>query len=422
MRVIFGAMFLALLVVFGAWLMGVDQTVAAQGRGGAGAAPRYTVQPLWPRPFPDDSWVIGSVTGLAVDSQNHVWVSHRGFASLEANERGMMNNPPTSSVCCFAAPYVIEYDANGQYLGGWGGPNSAGGYVWPQNPAGLIVDPKGNVYIAAAGLEPPPAGRGRGGAPPADAAGRGRGGPPAPPPPPADAHVLKFDRLGRHQLTIGTPGKMDGPDSQTTLNRPRGLAYDPAANELFVADTGNRRIVVFDADKGTYKRHWGAYGEKSAGTAPGPFQAGETAPKAFREPTCVEIARDGNVYVCDKTSNRIQVFDKSGKFIREGMVAASTGGGVVNASSGGLNMGGSVWDIAFSNDQGQQYLFVADGHNKKVRILRRESLQEVGTIGSGGRYPGQFLAVNVVAVDGQGNLYTGEEHHGKRVQKFAPAR
>jgi DNA-binding beta-propeller fold protein YncE len=287
----------------------------------------------------------------------------------------------------------------------------------------LIVDPKGNVYIAAAGLEPPPAGRGRGGAPPpADAAGRGRGGPPAPPPPPADAHVLKFDRLGRHQLTIGTPGKMDGPDSQTTLNRPRGLAYDPAANELFVADTGNRRIVVFDADKGTYKRHWGAYGEKSAGAAPGPFQAGETAPKAFREPTCVEIARDGNVYVCDKTSNRIQVFDKSGKFIREGMVAPSTGGGVVNASSGGLNMGGSVWDIAFSNDQGQQYLFVADGHNKKVRILRRESLQEVGTIGSGGRYPGQFLAVAVVAVDGQGNLYTGEEHHGKRVQKFAPAR
>jgi DNA-binding beta-propeller fold protein YncE len=238
---------------------------------------------------------------------------------------------------------------------------------------------------------------------------------------------LKFSPAGIHLLTIGTPGKMDGADSQNTLNRPSALAYDSAANEIFVADMGNRRIVVFDADKGTYKRHWFAYGEKTAGAAPGPYKPGEPNAKSFRDITCVEIARDGMVYVCDKSSNRIQVFDKSGKFIKEQLIAPNTGGGVIGPGGGTgpsftLNMAGSVWDVAFSDDQAQQFLFVADGHNKKVRILRRESLEEVGSIGSGGRYPGQFLAVATVAVDAQGNVYTGEMHHGKRVQKFSPAK
>jgi hypothetical protein len=49
-------------------------------------------------------------------------------------------------------------------------------------------------------------------------------------------------------------------------------------------------------------------------------------------------------------------------------------------------------------------------------------LTETGTFGSGGRYPGQFLVVNAIAADAQGNVYTGETHHGKRVQKFVQAR
>jgi sugar lactone lactonase YvrE len=426
-RVFICAIFCALLVAVGVGRFGLDLTVLAQGRSAA-TGPRYTVQPLFPRPFAEDYLVIGSVTGVDVDSQNHVWVVHRGNDSLEGNERGMAPNPgaqPSSSVCCMAAPFVLEYDTAGTLLSSWGGAST--GFQWPQVPAGIVADAKGNVWIAAAGREPAPAGgRGRGGPPAAaapDAAGRGRGAAQAPAqPPPADAHILKFTRDGRHVLTIGTPGKMDGADSQTTLNRPRGLAYDAAGNEIFVADMGNRRIVVFDAEKGAYKRHWFAYGEKAAGPDPGPYDPSAPAAKSFRDVTCVEIARDGTVYVCDKGSNRIQVFDKQGKFIREAIVAKSTLGGTVAASSGPLNIAGSVWDIALSNDQPQQWLFVADGHNKKVRILRRETLEEVGTIGSGGRYPGQFLAVNSVAVDAQGNLYTGEEHHGKRVQKFAPGR
>jgi hypothetical protein len=438
-----GAVCFALLVVTGVGILTGSQTVAAQ------SAPTYRVAPLWPQPFPDDSWVIGSVSGVAVDSQNHVWVVHRGNDSLEGNEKGMIPavgrggapGIPSSSVCCMSAPVVLEYDAAGKYLGGWGGPSST--YAWPQTSGGIAVDGKGNVWIAAAGADAPPpaAGRGRGappaGAPPAagargaapdagrggaDAGGRGAAATP-PAPPPADAHVLKFSRNGLHMLTIGTPGKMDGPDSQTTLNRPAAIAYDSAANEVFVADSGNHRIVVFDADKGTYKRHWFAYGEKAAGPAAGPYDPNAPASKSFRDVTCVEIARDGMVYVCDKSSNRIQVFDKSGKFIKEGIIAKNTLGGVVAGSFGApLNAAGSVWDIAFSSDPKQTFLFVADGQNKKVRIVNRDTLAEVGSFGSGGRYPGQFLAVAAVATDAQGNVYTGEMHHGKRVQKFTPGK
>ncbi|MBI2150955.1 MAG: NHL repeat-containing protein, partial [Acidobacteria bacterium] len=201
-------------------------------------------------------------------------------------------------------------------------------------------------------------------------------------------------------------------------NRPSAIAVDAAANEVFVADMGNRRVVVFDADKGTYKRHWFAYGEKTAGAAPGPYNPADPPAKSFRDITCIEIARDGMVYVCDKSSNRIQVFDKSGKFVKEGFVAKNTMGGVLAGTFGVINAAGAVWDVALSGDAQQRYLFVADGMNKKVHVLDRTSLAEIASIGSGGRYPGQFLAVNSVAVDSQGNLYTGETHHGKRVQKF----
>jgi len=382
--------------------------------------PRYQVQALWPKPFSNQSWVLGSITGVTVDAQNHIWVVHRGGDSLENNEKGMMLNPPSASLCCTAAPFVLEFDQAGTLLSSWGGPGQ--GYQWPQSPGSLAVDVKGNVWITAAGLEPAPA-RGRGpndptaAEQPAAAGGR-RGAGAAAPPAPGDAHVIKFSRDGKFLLQIGTPGKMDGPDSQTTLNKPSAIAYDAMANEVFVADTGNRRIVVFDADSGKYKRHWFAYGEKAAGPAPAPYAAGDPPAKSFRDVTCVEIARDGTVYVCDRSSNRIQVFQKSGTFVKEAVVSKNTLGATVTGQFGVVSSYGSAWDIALSNDAQQRYVFIADGHNKKVHIFQRDTLTEVGTFGSGGRYPGQFLAVGSIATDAQGNIYAGEQHHGKRVQKF----
>jgi len=401
----------------------------------AQAPPAFRVVALWPQPLPEH-YVLGSVTGVAVDAQDHIWVTHRGADSLEGNEKGMMANPKTSVLCCTAAPFILEFDTAGKLIAHFGGPGP--GYQWPQSPGGITVDAKGNVWVAAAGLEPaPPGGRGRatganadpdavgpargraGDAPAAPPAGRGRGGPPVPAGPP-DAHVLKFARDGKFLLQIGTPGKMEGPDSQTTLNRPAAVAVDTGANEVYVADSGNHRVVVFDSESGAYKRHWGAYGEKPTAAGGGPYDPNAAPSRQFRDVTCIEIAKDGMVYVCDRTSNRIQVFQKDGKFVKEGIVSKSTMGATVSGQFGVVSSWGSVWDLALSTDPQQRLIFVADGHDKKVIVLQRDTLAEVGGFGSGGRLPGQFLAVSSIAVDSRGNVYTGEQHHGKRVQKWSP--
>jgi DNA-binding beta-propeller fold protein YncE len=374
-------------------------------------APKLEIEPLWPKPFPaSKAWILGSVTGVAVDAQDRVWVVHRGVDSLQTNEKGPTLEPWASS-CCFAAPQVVAFDAAGNLVANWD-PKTGGGYDWPVNPSGIAVDDKGNVWIGS-GLPTPslvPAGRGRGPAPDAAAGGRGapgaaRGGAAAAAPAPADAQVLKFDKAGKFLLQIGKGGKSEGSDSTSGFNRPGALAVDSAANELYVADGfGNHRVAVFDANTGAFKRSWGAYGEKPADADAGAYDPNAAPSKQFRTLSCVKIAKDGMVYVCDRQNDRIQVFEKSGKFVKEAIVAKATTGD------------GSVWDVAFSPDQ--RLLYVADGHNKKVRVLDRSSLEEVGSIGSGGRYPGQFYGVGSVAVDSKGNLYTGETYEGKRVQKF----
>jgi DNA-binding beta-propeller fold protein YncE len=404
--------------------------------GAAQGPPAYRVVPLWPQPLPEH-YVLGSVTGVAVDAQDHIWVTHRGADSLEGNEKGMMATPKTSVLCCTAAPFILEFDTAGKLLSHFGGPGQ--GYQWPLSPGGITVDAKGNVWVAGAGLEPAPPGgrgratgsnadpdavpaaRGRGAETPAAPAPAARGRGPAAPAGPPDAHVLKFARDGKFLLQIGTPGKMEGPDSQTTLNRPAAVAVDAGANEVFVADSGNHRVVVFDSETGAYKRHWGAYGEKPTAAGGGPYDPNAAPARQFRDVTCIEIAKDGMVYVCDRTSNRIQVFQKDGKFVKEGIVSKNTMGATVSGQFGVVSSWGSAWDIAFSNDPQQRYVFVADGHDKKVIVLQRDTMAEVGGFGSGGRLPGQFLAVGSIAIDSRGNAYTGEQHHGKRVQKWTPA-
>src|SRR5262245_18983959 len=425
-----GAASLALVLVAGGGFALLSQSVAAQGRGGQ--APRLDVDPLWPKPCPvEKHWALGSVTGVAVDAQDHVWVSNRGVNSFQYNETGPTLTP-WASECCLGAPEIVEFDAAGTLLTSWGGPGQ--GYQWPQNPAGIAVDGKGNGWITAGGFPPAPAGRGRGPAPAAAAApaaggaaagaglGAGRGAPaaggappaagaapagrgaPAAPAGPADAHVIKFDKTGKFLLQIGTPGKMDGAESHDTLNAPQAIAVDDTANEVYVADSGNKRIVVFDANTGAYKRHWTAAGSKP-----------------FADVSCVRLAKDGNVYACDSANNRIVAFEKNGKFVKEGVVKEGTGGFVLGGAGGAqgtVYSFGSVWDVAFSNDAQQRYLYVADGMNKTVWIVQRDNLTPVSRFGDGGRYPGRFYAVGSVAVDSKGNVYTGEESDGKRVQKW----
>jgi len=349
--------------------------------------PTLIVDPLWPKPL-SNHWLLGSVTGIAVDAQDHLWVVHRGYDSFTARtEIGLATDPKTAQDCCLPAPFVLEFDADGTLINHWGGPGT--GYDWPVSPGGIAVDGKGNVWITAAGPPDIAGGGNTGRAGGAAAAARGN----AAPPKPVDAHVLKFDSTGKFLLQIGKAGNTGANDSKDALNKPAGVAVDDAANEVYVADGfGNKRVVVFDATTGAYKRQWN-------GTGP-------DAP--FASVSCVKLAKDGKVYVCDRGNNRVAVFDKTGKFLQQAVVSPQTKGS------------GSVWDIAMSRDPQQQFLYVADGHDQKVFILRRDTLEAAGSFGDGGRYPGTFYAVGSVAVDSKGNVYTGENLEGKRVQKFLP--
>lgn len=374
----------------------IDNTVSAQRRGGI-PPPSFQVHPFWPMPLPNH-WVLGSVTGVAVDARDHVWIVHRGADSLANMEKGGILKPPTG--CCIPAPQVLEFDAAGNLVRHWGGPGE--GFDWPQSTGGIAVDHKSNVWIAAAGPPEPAAARAP---PPTGAAGAAPAAPR-----PLDAHVLKFTRTGRFLLQIGRAGKIEGAGSQTTLDRPAAVAIDPAMNEVYIADTGNRRVVVFDADNGAYKRHWGAYGEKPDDGNLGPYDPNGPPAKQFRAASCIAISKDGLVYVCDRQNDRIQVFRKDGTFVKEAFVSKTTLGD------------GSVWGIAFSRDPQQRFLYVADGHDKKVFILRRDALEVLSSFGSGGRMAGQFYGVGSLAVDSTGNIYTGEALEGKRVQKFVQRR
>jgi DNA-binding beta-propeller fold protein YncE len=189
---------------------------------------------------------------------------------------------------------------------------------------------------------------------------------------------------------------------------PNKISFDVRSGEAYVADGArNRRVAVIDMNTGAVKRFWGAYGQKPTDDAVPPYALNETAPRQFRTPvTCAEPSNDGMVYVCDRASNRIQVFRKDGTFVKEKIVAPGT------------LAEGSVWDIAFSRDPQQRFLYVADGANSKVRILDRQSLEELTNFGDGGRQPGQFQAVHSIATDSKGNIYTAESLQGKRVQKF----
>ncbi|MGE0394021.1 MAG: hypothetical protein AB7P67_10700 [Vicinamibacterales bacterium] len=169
----------------------------------------------------------------------------------------------------------------------------------------------------------------------------------------------------------------------------------------------HRRVIVFDADTGRFKRMWGAYGNKPEDLKDLPrYKPGDPPPQQFRGPHCMRMDKDGQLYVCDRFNDRLQVFRKDGTFVRERFIAPNT------------LYPGSVYDVAFSPDPKQTYAYVTDGMNKKVWILLRDTLEIVGRFGVGGNGGGQFNHPHSIAVDSKGNLYVTETLEGKRVQRF----
>jgi DNA-binding beta-propeller fold protein YncE len=339
-------------------------------------APAVKVDPFWPKPLPNN-WLLGQVAGIAIDAQDDVWLVQRP-GSLTDDERGLEVG---RSMCCRPAPPVMEFDTSGNVLRAWGGPAPCvppagvnpvvGGacYEWPPNEHGIFIDDDGNVWIAGNGDD--------------------------------DHQVLKFTSEGEFLLQIGRAGLTGGDANTQLLGRPADMFVDGQANEVYVADGyRNHRVIVFDADTGQYKRHWGAYG----------FPPGDPrAPSQFGNPVhCVVIADDGLVYVCDRINNRGQVFTKNGTFINEFFIRAETRGN------------GAEWDLDFSADKRQTHLFSADGENNVVWVQRRNTGSILSRFGRNGRYAGQFHWVHNLVVDSKGNIYTAEVDTGKRAQKFRP--
>jgi sugar lactone lactonase YvrE len=165
-------------------------------------------------------------------------------------------------------------------------------------------------------------------------------------------------------------------------------------------------VAVIDMTTGAIKRYWGAYGKPPNDADSVAYDPNAEPAKQFSTVRCAKLSGDGLLYVCDSRNDRIQVFRKDGSFVKEARIAPQTLGS------------GSVWDVAFSTDRGQRYVYVADGMNMKIHILDRATLRELASFGDGGRQPGEFYAVHSVATDSRGNLYTVETYEGKRVQKF----
>ena len=368
-----GAAFFALLAFLGIGQHLLDQQAAAQA-GATVQAPRFEVDPFWPKPLPNH-WLLGSTIGLGIDEQDHIWIVHRGAATLhERREMGAATNPKTAEECCVPAPPVLEFDPAGNLVGHWGGP--AEGYEWPLSNHGITIDYKGNVWIGANDAK--------------------------------DSHVLKFTKSGKFLMQVGRQGTKGGSNDTKNFGGAAKIFVDPKANEAYIADGyRNRRVAVIDADTGAFKRYWGAYGNKPDDTDIGRYNPDAPLAQQFRTPVhCAEVANDGLVYVCDRPNDRIQVFRRAGSFVKELFVARRTLGD------------GSVWDIAFSKDPQQKYIYLADGKNEKIYVIERDTLEILTSFGDGGRQPGQFFGVHSIAVDSKGNLYTTETYEGKRLQKF----
>jgi DNA-binding beta-propeller fold protein YncE len=378
-----GAALAVLVAALAAVQIALQQVSAgAQGSG----VPEYEVDPFWPKPLPND-WILGETPNVVVDPQDHVWVVTRP-RTLRPDDIGLTAKPPIAE-CCRPAPPVIEFDAAGNVVRSWGPVDGkAAGYDWPDDEHGIFLDYKGNVWIG----------------------GNGAG----------DGQVLKFTKDGKFLLQIGkpepnfkpTPGIRGTPPKSNSLERlnlPANVYVWPQTNEVFIADGyGNRRIIVYDADTGAYKRHWGAYGNRPDDQASNKRTFEGAGPPQFNTMHAVTISNDGILYASDRQNNRIQMFTPDGKFLKEVFIARQT-----------LDNRGTAFEVSFSADKEQRFVFVPDGANYKVRILDRKTMAVLSSFGRHGPYAGSWIWLHGIAADSKGNIYTAESR-GARLQRFVP--
>ena len=366
------------------------------------SVPQYKVDPFWPKvPFPN-AWLIQGVPTITTDANDHIWAISRAD-DLRPDESMATYDPPRGD-CCVAAPEILEFDAQGNLLNAWGGPGHHP--LWPRRPQSIQIDSDFNVWVAAFG--------------------HGDG-------------LMKFTREGEflwdfpHRGPKPEPGETplprsyeDNQETDTLVNGVHNFTLDSEAREIYL--TEGKRVLVYDMDSGDFKRGWGGRGMplneiSDDPTPPYDWNGGPPPDQDAFAPAlhCIMLSNDGLVYVCERGMNRIQVFTRQGEYVSDFLVAPNTPsrgpicGGPGHAT---LPMCGTTFSLAFSHDEQQKYILVADGTNHRVWIHDRLTGEHIGQFSSPGRNAGQLYWIDGIATDSQGNVYTGEVLTGKRVQKF----
>ena len=387
--------------------VGYAQVVAGQVVDNNGA-PQYRVDPFWPKPLPN-RWSMQQVVGIFVDHLDHVWFLNRGRSALPIELTAEGN--PSPALCCVRGPELIEADQQGNVVSAWGGP----GYhpKWPVQLQTVVVDTKGFVWISGEANED---------------------------------SILKFTRDGKLVWDFDhrpppEAAKMPENNQETRyiLNKGR-FQLDEVANELYIIN--QKRVQIYDASTGAYKRGWGGHGMPLSEVTNDPiagykWTGGPPPEERQFVPTLhfVEISKDRRVYIGERGQNRIQVFTTEGKWLQD--IYVSPNSPAQRGGCGGLDAGikappvtivgtftqsicGTMYKMIISKDPQQKYLFVADAHNDVIWTVERQSGKTLGYFGGSGRLAGQMTFPNAIGIDTFGNVYVGEVDFGKRIQRFAP--
>ena len=329
-------------------------------------APRYELDPLWPKlPF-GEQWLTGGLGGMCVGGGDRIFILNR------------QNVVPADLDGARPAPPVIELDADGNVVRGWGDPALIGDRLHDCH-----VGTDGGLWIVAAGT----------------------------------GVVQKYPADGGEVLQqIGETGKYDSSDGTRQgepLNSDRAQFFLPASidvdeetGDIYVADGevggGNYRIAVLDSE-GNFLRQWPLH--RAAGEDVVPL------------PHCLRVSNDGLVYVCDRRADRIQVYDRMGGFVRNMDLAFDP---VTPRDANRTGTRGTAVVLAFSPDPEQRLLFVLNQNSVMVDVVDRQSGEVLTSFGGGpGRYRGQFTLPHGIGVDSAGNVYVAEQE-GRRIQKFVP--
>jgi len=366
------------IIAMGAVLALALEIVCLQGLHAQGNVPKYEVDPSWPKPLPD-RWVTGSIGGICVDTQDHVFVLNRH--NLTDNELDAGHQ----------APPVFELDPEGNVVNSWGDPDVLGLGSFHS----CMVDRENNVWLTYVG----------------------------------DGIVQKYSHDGKLLLQIGKKGAVDSSDgtltgkalnsSHTSFFRPSGIAFDPKNDDVYISDgeylDGNHRVAVFDRNA-QFLRQWE------------PHRAENETGDAWRVlVVCVAVDIDGNVYTCDRPAHRLQVFDRMGNFRKNIPIPfeqrseyTTTGPGHTPGAWGLVVPGawGTAVSVTFSRDREQKFMFVSNEDNEQVEILDRASGRILSSFGRAGHQVGEFTHLHHTAIDSKENIYVGEVGVGERVQKF----